>query len=197
MDILNLSNALEVGGEMREINSDFRPCFRIMQLVESNEFTTDEKAQIIIGILYVDEIPDNLFLEAYTKAVKFLDMETDYEEVNNANGKQQMRLFSWEQDAKYIISAVNKSAEVSVRSQDFFHWWEFLIAMFESGDCVLNTLIQQRKLKKTGKQTKTDREWWAENKDMVELKIEKELTADEQHAKDIFDNLLKGGDSNG
>ena len=68
-------------------------------------------------------------------------------------------------------------------------------AFFESGECVFNTIVHQRKLKKTGKQTKADREWWAENKDIAELKIE--LTADEQEVLDTFNALLKGGETNG
>lgn len=66
---------------------------------------------------------------------------------------------------------------------------------YEIGECVFSTLIHQRKQKKTGKQTKADREWWAENKDIAELKVE--LTKDEQEVLNAFNALLKGGEQDG
>ena len=65
----------------------------------------------------------------------------------------------------------------------------------ESGECVFNTIVHQRKLKRTGKQTKADKEWWAENKDIAELKVE--FTDDEKAILDEFNALLKGGDASG
>ena len=68
-------------------------------------------------------------------------------------------------------------------------------AFFETGECVFNTIVHQRKLKKTGKQSKADKEWWAENRDIAELKVE--LTSDEQEILDAFNALLKGGEAGG
>lgn len=78
----------------------------------------------------------------------------------------------------------------SSRRSEHLHWWEFIGAFMKIGECTFTTLIHQRKLKKTGKQTKSDKEWWAENKGIAELKIEKQLTAEEQDALNIFNSLL-------
>ena len=134
-----------------------------------------------------------LMTEAAEQAVWFLNLG------EAADGKKSAlslgRLFSWEQDLKFIISAVDKSAGLSIRSKEFYHFWEFMSAFFETGECVFNTIVHQRKLKKTGKQSKADKEWWAENRDIAELKVE--LTSNEQEILDAFNALLKGGGADG
>lgn len=191
MDILKLPSSLLVQGQEYAINADWRPCVNIMRMFERTDLSDSEKIMCMVGILYVDEIPDNLLVEAAEQAVWFLNMG----EESTGNGKTIGRLFSWEQDLKYIISAVDKSAGFSIRSKDFYHFWEFMSAFFESGECIFNTLVHQRKLKKTGKQSKADKEWWIENKDIAELKVE--LTSDEKEVLDAFNALLKGGDADG
>ena len=179
-------------GREYAVNADWRPCVNIMRMFERSDLTDSEKIECMVEIFYKDEIPYRLVPEAAQKAVWFLNLG---DETTGKKGSSVGRLFSWEQDLKFIISAVDKSAGFSIRSKEFYHFWEFMSAFFESGECVFNTIVHQRKLKKTGKQTKADREWWAENKDIAELKIE--LTADEQEVLDTFNALLKGGETNG
>lgn len=192
MNILKLPTFLMVQGCEYAINADFRPCINIMRMFERNDLTDREKIQCMVGILYKDEIPMQLMNEAAQQAVWFLNLG---DEETSGSGKPPMRLFSWEQDLKFIISAVDKSAGFSTRSKEFYHFWEFMSAFMESGECVFNTIVHQRKLKRTGKQTKADKEWWAENKDIAELKVE--FTDDEKAILDEFNALLKGGDVSG
>lgn len=192
MNILKLPTSLVVQGCEYAINADFRPCINIMRMFERNDLTDREKIQCMVGILYKDEIPMRLMNEAAQQAVWFLNLG---DEETSGSGNPPMRLFSWEQDLKFIISAVDKSAGFSTRSKEFYHFWEFMSAFMESGECVFNTIVHQRKLKRTGKQTKADKEWWAENKDIAELKVE--FTDDEKAILDEFNALLKGGDVSG
>lgn len=192
MNILKLPTSLMVQGCEYAINADFRPCINIMRMFERNDLTDREKIQCMVGILYKDEIPMQLMNEAAQQAVWFLNLG---DEETSGSSKTPMRLFSWEQDLKFIISAVDKSAGFSTRSKEFYHFWEFMSAFMESGECVFNTIVHQRKLKRTGKQTKADKEWWAENKDIAELKVE--FTDDEKAILDEFNALLKGGDVSG
>ena len=193
MDILKLPSSLSLQGQEYAINADWRPCVNIMRMFERTDLTDTEKILCMVGILYKEEIPDSLVTEAAEQAVWFLNLgeATDGKKSTLSLG----RLFSWEQDLKFIISAVDKSAGFSIRSREFYHFWEFVSAFFETGECVFNTIVHQRKLKKTGKQSKADKEWWAENRDIAELKVE--LTSDEQEILDAFNALLKGGEADG
>lgn len=189
MDILTLPSSLSLQGQEYAINADWRPCVNIMRMFERTDLSDTEKILCMVGILYKDEIPDSLVTEAAEQAVWFLNLGEVADGKKNALSLG--RLFSWEQDLKFIISAVDKSAGFSIRSREFYHFWEFVSAFFETGECVFNTIVHQRKLKKTGKQSKADKEWWAENRDIAELKVE--LTSDEQEILDAFNALLKGG----
>lgn len=192
MDILKLPTSLTVKGRDFAINADFRPCVNIMRIFERNDLTDSEKIECMVGILYKDEVPRRYLVDAAQEAVWFLNLGED---VQGKGNRGVGRLFSWEQDLKFIISAVDKSAGFSIRSKEFYHFWEFMSAFFESGECVFNTLVHQRKLKKTGKQTKADKEWWAENREIAELKMT--LTQDEQEVLDRFNALLRGGEADG
>jgi len=185
MDFMTLPKTLTIGGDVYDINSDFRPCFGIMQIFEDNSISNIEKLEATVGILYVKEIPAEHFEEAIDKAMWFLNGGE-----NAGSPSKYGRLYSWEQDAKYIIYAVDRTLNISCRSIDYLHWWDFTSALMECKECMFSTLIHQRKLKKQGKQSKYDKEWWIENRDIAELKTEIVLTPEEQAAYDRFNKLL-------
>ena len=193
MDILKLPSSLEVQGVQLAINADWRPCTNIMRMFERQDLTDSEKILCMVEILYVDEVPDSMVADAAEQAIWFLNMGETDDKGGQSNGCG--RLFSWEQDLRFIISAIEHATHKQIRSMEFYHWWEFMSGFYEIGECVFSTLIHQRKQKKTGKQTKADREWWAENKDIAELKVE--LTKDEQEVLNAFNALLKGGEQDG
>lgn len=196
MDILYLPSSLEIHSKEYAINADFRPCISIMQIFERADLTDSEKIQAMVGILFIEDIPERLMEEAAMKAVWFLNCgEETHEEGKTAD--QYGRLFSWNQDLRYIISAVDRASGGSVRARDFFHWWDFVSCFMESGECTFGTIVHQRKLKKQGKQTKADRQWWMENRDIAELRTEKQLSLAERAAVAEFYRLLNGGERTG
>lgn len=184
---MTLPKTLNLGGEICDINSDFRPCFGIMQVFEREDLSNAEKLVIMVGILFVKAVPNEHFDEAIDKALWFLNGgETETKQNNNYG-----RLYSWEQDAKYIISAVDITLGVSCRSLNYLHWWDFTSALMECKECTFSALIHQRKIRKQGKQSKIDKEWWAENRGIAELKHKIVLTQEEQEAYDKFNKLLE------
>lgn len=194
MNILELPSSVIVQGKEYAINADFRPCISIMQIFERGDLTDEEKVMCMVGILYVDEIPPHLLEEAAMQASWFLNCG---EEAGEHKGRDYGRLFSWNQDLRFIIAGIEKHTG-SIRSHEFYHWWDFISAFMEMGECVFSTIVHQRKLKKTGKQSKPDKEWWADNKDIAELHItENELTYAEKAAVSEFYRLLEGGAASG
>lgn len=189
MDILYLPKTLSVGGVERGINSDWRACFTILQLLERPDLLYHEQLQVIVGILFDDEIEPEYHYEAVERAFWFLD-GGDSPKSDGHNAVSGDRVYSWVQDAKYIIAAVDRVLGRSCRAISYLHWWDFLSAFMEVGECTFTTLVHQRKLRKTGKQSDVDRQWWSENRDIAELRIEKQLSLDEQDALDRFNKLL-------
>ena len=191
MGILHLPFSLQVQGTDYAINADFRPCISIMQVFERPDLTDYEKIMCMVGILYVEDVPAEHLEEAARQATWFLNGGDEPREKKTS--KNYGRLFSWDQDLRLILAGVDKVNGGSVRSCDFMHWWDFMSCFMEIGECVFSTVVHQRKLKKTGKQTKIDKEWWADNKDIAELDVEKQLTPAEQSAVAEFYRLLEGG----
>lgn len=191
--ILTLPKQLEVRGELRDINYDFRPCITIMQMLERTDLTEYEKIQVMVGLLFVEEIEDGELIEAAQEATWFLNLGNTIQE---NSGIDYGRLYSWEQDGRFIFSATDRVLGFSSRRAEELHWWEFIGAFYEIGECTFSTIVHQRKLKKKGKQTETDREWWNENKDIAQLRME--YTPEEEDALKRFNELLmKGGNNDG
>ena len=60
---------------------------------------------------------------------------------------------------------------VEIRSVEYLHWWSFLSAYYEIGDCVFAQIVRIRNLKARGKSLdKADREWYQQNRELVDLK---------------------------
>ena len=188
MDLLYLPESLSVKGREIKINTDFRDCISILRILENPDLSNIEKAQVMIGILFDEELDFTEYDEAIAQAAVFLDGGSDANRSKVAPSYG--RLYSWDQDLIYIISGVDKALGFSCRSKRYLHWWRFLAAFMEMGECTFSTLIHQRKLRKQGKQSKYDKEWWAENKDIAELRTKVVLNCEEQEKLNEFNKLL-------
>lgn len=185
--MLRLPKSLRLSGEDYKINSDFRVGIKLMQIFEDPKLSSDEVLFILVSCLYQDEIPVDLMAEAAERGLWFLDGGPD----EPAPGGAGKRMFSWKQDLRFIVSAVDKTIGFSTRGKEYLHWWDFLNAFNEIGESVFATIIMQRSIKSKGKQTDADREWWSDNLEIAELR--KEHSAAEQNVIDKFKEQLEGG----
>ena len=76
----------------------------------------------------------------------------------------------WEQDFEYIIAPINRVSGHDIRTDDYLHWWTFISYYYEIGDCLFAQIVRIRKALKKGKLDKVDREWYRENRDLVDFK---------------------------
>ena len=186
---LTLPKSIKLGEKEYPIRSDYRVGIRLMQMFEDPELTDSEKLFIAMRVIFKDAIISGIYLqEALEKTVWFLN-GGDLNQTSSAGS--QRRLYSWNQDLRFIIAAVDKTVGFSVRGKAFFHWWDFLSAFSEVGESSFSTIVSQRLLKQKGKQTESDIEWWADNADIAELKVQR--SREEQNAVDRFNKLLKEG----
>lgn len=183
MNILTdqLSTAVEIDGEIYELDTDFRTCLTIIMAFEDMELTNYEKQMVMLELLY-KEIPENT-REACRLAVKFLDCGEDPEtKISHDDGSG--RLYSFNQDAKYIYSAIKQSHGVDLETVDYLHWWKFSYMFLDlREDCFFNKLIHLRRQKNLGKLTKEEKELYYRIQDIVDIpevsSVEEQRTADE------------------
>lgn len=164
-----LPKSLTVCGEDWEIRSDFREILDIMEILNDVEIKDQERSYLTLLYFYVNfyDMPPESYEEALKQCFWFIN---GGEEESRA-GKKPPRLMDWEQDFPYIIAPVNRVIGHEIRADDYLHWWTFLAAYKEIGECTFSNIVRIRDMKQKGKQlSKADKEWYQRNRKMVDLK---------------------------
>lgn len=170
----DLPTKLEISGRQYNIRYDFRPILDICAAVDDPELDQQEKAIAALEIFYPDleEIHPMDYEEALQKCFWFVN---GGEEERKRGGP---KLVSWEKDMKYIIAPINRVMKQEIRAIPYdmetntggLHWWSFLSAYMEIGDCTFAQIVRIRNLKARGKKMdQSDREWYRQNRDLVDF----------------------------
>lgn len=163
-----LPTSLAVCGTVYEIRSDFRAALDICAALEDPDLDLQDKALVALIILYpgFDDMPTEHYEEAVKQCYWFIGGGTDESARNVA------KLVSWEQDAQHIITPINRVLGREIRAAKYLHWWTFLSAFYEIGDCTFAQIVRIRNLKAKGKNLdKADQEWYRQNRHLVDFKI--------------------------
>ena len=162
-----LPQKAEINGREYEIRSDFRPVLDILMMMSDPEMPDEDKAVAAMMMFYpdYDEIPTADYEAAVKWCYWFID---GGEEIKSKKGP---RLMDWEQDYSLIIAPVNRILGYEARGKDHLHWWTFLAAYREIGDCTFARIVGIRDKRRRGKKLdKMDAEFYRENREMVELR---------------------------
>lgn len=188
-----LPTSLEVGGKEYDIRTDYRVILDILAAMNDPEIfepgmTEDEKkieqTMTMLQILYIDfdSIPPRDYQEAAEKAVDFIDCGI------KGDDKPKPRTMDWEQDAPIIAPEVSKVAGRDIRVGET-HWWEFFGYYLGIGEGVFNTIVSIREKRRKGnKLEKWEKEFYQNNKNLIDLKIKKIERSDEEKEalRDLF-----------
>lgn len=172
----DLPQKAEINGREYDIRSDFREILDILMMMSDPEMPDEDKAIAALMMFYpdYDEIPTADYEAAVKWCYQFID---GGEEIKT---KKSPRLMDWEQDYPLIIAPVNRILGYEARGKDHLHWWTFLAAYREIGDCTFARIVGIRDKRRRGKKLdKLDQEFYRENREMVELK-QKTTAAEEQ-----------------
>lgn len=172
-----LPNRLEAGGKEYEIRSDYRCILDICEAIEDPELSQQDKAIVAMNILYIncEEIPMEHREEALRKCFWFINGGSD------GGSRGAPALVSWKKDIQHIIAPINRVLRREVRAIPYdavtntggLHWWTFLAAYMEIGDCLFAQIIRIRSMKAKGKPLdKFDQEWYQNNSHLVDIKQE-------------------------
>lgn len=166
--IYDLPTSVEVGGVVLEIRTDYRAALDMCVALSDPELSNEDKVYTLLGIFYPDweEIHPKDYQNAVNKCVWFLNGGSE-----DDNTKKAPKLMDWEQDFKLIVSPINRVIGREIREPTPLHWWTFLSAYHEIGDCVFANVVRIRDAKSRGKKLdKADQEWYKRNRDMVDFK---------------------------
>ncbi len=177
MTAWELPTSLTVGGVARPIRTDFRVMLDILDKLQDPAYEDDEKALIFLDILYPDfaEMDVGDYEEAMKQAVRFLDAGTP----DNGRSGTGHPVMDWGQDAGLIIPAVNRVMGKDVRSVPYdsetntggLHWWTFISAYMEIGECLYSSVLSIRQKRARHKKLeKNEKEFYKENKQLIDIK---------------------------
>lgn len=186
-----LPKALEINGREYAIRSDFRDCLTILEAYQDGELSLEEKVYVAMDILYVDfaGMPQDCYEEAYKKLLWFLNGGGI---VSSDDKRERKRLMDWKQDAPLYFPAVNKTAGREVRQSGYMHFWTFLGCYYEIGEGLFATVISIRdKLAKGKKLEKYERDFYRDNKNLVDLK--KPMSAEDKEWRAAVEALVNPG----
>ena len=181
----HLPKALEVGGRLIPINTDFRVILSLFPMFDDPELTNQEKAYITCLKLYQEAITLDIFTEATTQAYKFIDggdlPKTEPEKT---------RIIDWEKDERIIIPAVSKTVGVvDVRELPYMHWWTFLGALGEVGDGMFSMVMHLRRKQAEGKLEKWEKDYIRKHEDLICLRTPEE-EAELQELNDFLATII-------
>ena len=95
------------------------------------------------------------------------------------DGHRAPKLVDWEQDYGLLVPPINRVLGREIRSVEYLHWWTFLAAYNEIGDCTFAQVVRIREHLARGKALdKSDREWYRKNRHLVDFK-QKYTSADD------------------
>lgn len=161
-----LPTSVEVGGRPYGIRSDYRAILDICAALADPELDGQEKGAAVLEIFYpeLEAIPTPRWREALEVCFRFIGGGEE------SAGPKGPKLVDWEQDFPRIIAPVNRVLGQEVRAAEYLHWWTFLAAYYEIGDCLFAQIVRIREKRARGKPLdKEDQEFYRRNRAMVDL----------------------------
>lgn len=184
MSAWDFPKSINVDGIEYDIRTDYRDILNLLTALNDPELHDEDEqmnsymqVRVILEIMYInwEDIPQEHWEEAVNKASEFIDMGI-------AEPGKGPKAMDWEKDAAIIIPAVNRVLNCEIRAQEYVHWWTFLGAYMELGECLFSNVINIRRKKIEGKKLEEwEKEFYKKNKNLIDF--EKESRSDEEKAK--------------
>ena len=167
--------SVNIDGEEFEIenNCDYRVVLDCLDVYEDVDIDLQHQHQLALFIFYKEPRKIKNAEKAILEMIRIIDCESEEEFAikPKINGKPQQRLMSWKKDFKFIAPAVSRILGYDIRTPNkYTHWWTFMGAYMEIGECTWSTFISIRKKKLHGQKLE---EWeqkvYRENKHDIDL----------------------------
>ena len=163
----DLPVTVDIQGTAYDIRSDYRCILDICAVIADPELDGQEKSEAVLKIFSpdYDAIPPGYRQDAVERCLWFVGGGDDWD------GRRSPKLVDWEQDYPLIIAPVNRVLGREIRKLKHLHWWTFLGAYHEIGDCTFAQVVRLRDHIARGKKMdKSDQEWYRRNRQLVDFK---------------------------
>ena len=163
-----LPTSVTVNGREYAIRSDYRVVLDIISALSDPELDNENKALETLDCFYPDflDMPAEDYTEALKQCTSFINGGETEE-----SAKRQPKLMDWQQDFPLIVAPVNRILGEEIRAMKYLHWYTFLAAYQEIGDCTFAQVVGIRRKKLKGKKLDAaEREFYQQNRKLVDFK---------------------------
>lgn len=182
-----LPDSICVNGNDIKIVTDFREYIRLFDMLNDDSLTKMDKL-FLVRQYFLSDVPDSELGEAILKLKDFISIEPDKGqsdlECEECEEAKHEKLFSYEVDFPYILSAFLRDYGIDIMSIRYMHWWKFKL--------LFNGLSDENEIKKRimyrGIDPGTIKDD-AERKRIIEIKSRIALPESEVSEYDIGDML--------
>lgn len=173
----DLPKFIDLDGEQFEIRYDFRVILEIFEAMNDPVLSDKERAFVVLQMFYLDFGSIKDYDEAIKGCFWFIRGGDDENTQQNSSSK----IIDWEKDFRYIVSPINRVLGYDARSIEYdqssnsggLHWWTFLSAYAEIGECFFSQIVAIRDKKARGKPLdKSEREFYKKNQKAIDIKTQ-------------------------
>ena len=174
----NLPTTVEINGKEVKIRNkcDYRVVLDVIAVFNDKDLDNDSKIRCSLYIFYenIEDITD--FQSAIDEMMKIINMGEDV----NKDETEKPKIMDWEYDFNNVAPPISRVLGYSVRDENnYTHWYDFVGAYMEIGDCYFAQIIAIRSKKQKGKKLdEQDRQFYKEHKKEIDLPME--LSEEEQ-----------------
>lgn len=166
--IYSLPKSVEIDGAEYAIRWDYRPILDICAALSDPDLSDEERAFTALDIFYpsFNGMPQEHYQEAIERCFWFISCGEE------SPARKSPRLIDWEQDFPLMVNPINRVLGREIREDTPLHWFSFLAAYAEVGDCTFAQVVRIRDKKARGKTLdKSEREWYRQNRHLVDFKV--------------------------
>lgn len=175
------------------IDTDFGIGIQIMQALENEKLTQQEKIGTALYLLFLTEDSEGNPLpipDAQTAINGLMWFLTDWNHDNNKS-EDKTKVTDWDIDQWRIYSGFRQHYGINLQT-DNLHFWEFMALLTTLPECAYTRVVDIRS-KKPNKMSKEEKSMYARLKEVYALKQPKavEYTDEQKQAIDDFDRMME------
>jgi hypothetical protein len=147
---------------------DYRMVLDVIELLNDKEFEMKDRIFGSLMIFYEDITGCTDLQTAVNEMMRIINNgEIDEEEEKTPKPA----LMNWKHDFKLLAPPISRVLGYSVRDENnYTHWYDFIGAYMEIGECNFSNIVSIRSKRKKGKKLESwEQEFYLENKKQIDL----------------------------
>mgnify|MGYP002521310620 CR=1 FL=1 len=159
---------VEIDGAYYNIRNkcDYRVVLDVIKALSDEELTQQQKIKCSLYIFY----EDLKGLKNYKAAVEEMLKIINIGEKEDERQEEKPKMMDWEFDMPRLAPPISRVLGYSVRGDTYTHWYDFIGAYMEIGECLFANIISVRSKRMRGKRLdKQEQEFYENNKKIIDL----------------------------